>query len=208
MAWFMNYGTGEPPYHYCMFPGCVPARGLPPGVHLRSEEHIKIDAVYFAVRVLKTRAPTMVVIDSSLWDLANWWNRAGRPQATYVNNSAIEWWCHKGYPQMLQWVLDAFPTSTIVYRTIPTIVATNSSHGRSPEAIAQMDACLRSELGGKFHAIDYRQIVQSRLDAGISPTDIFLKMRKDGVHPDFDTAALYANAAMEYVAGMSITPPR
>merc|ERR1711971_209578 len=77
MANLLNFGTGEPPYWSCVHPKCTPRNHMPSAVHVRSEDHIKLDAVAFAARMLGTDSPTLVVVDSSLWDLANWWRGLG-----------------------------------------------------------------------------------------------------------------------------------
>jgi hypothetical protein len=183
IAFFVNQGTGEPPYWKCSRPHCNHKRPLPPYLHEHSEDRIKYDAVEFSQRVFGTKNPTVVLVHTALWDLANQWERAGFPGTTNVDEAYLTRWCQHDMPHMFRWVSDAFASSRIILRTMPTMrrkePIAGAEGGRSPEVFSKMTTCLRN-ISRNRAMIDYRGIVERLMQMGM-PADLLFA--KDGVHP-------------------------
>jgi len=199
-------GTGEPPYW------CPDKRGRCGALikgQLRSETLVREVMPRFAASSNFGHAdPDLVLLDSALWDLAKWWQRRGSPRsrrgAQPVQAAADDMreWCHKDVPEALHWVKDAFPRSTIAFQVPPTIL--EAQYGRSPKALDQMAACIKTELaGGSTVLIDYHKLMDEELTKVAARQDAF--RIKDGhpdpIHPAVQVGLEYIGELLNHVAG-------
>merc|ERR1719293_412420 len=189
MAYALNYGVGEPPYWSTTPIKDCWSSGL---CSHKSEDHIKKDLVAFSDEAFKG-PPTLVLVESSLWDLANWWLRRGKPENSAVPLENITSWCHQGVPEVLGWVRAAFPKSKIAFRTPPTMYA--AEYGRSPEALETMSHCIKEELRGKYDVLDYHAVVDDMLAEGWSRRALF----KDNTHPSKHPALSFLSDVLVYM---------
>eukprot|EP00747_Dinoflagellata_sp_TGD_P123299 gnl/TRDRNA2_/TRDRNA2_173793_c0_seq2.p1 gnl/TRDRNA2_/TRDRNA2_173793_c0~~gnl/TRDRNA2_/TRDRNA2_173793_c0_seq2.p1 ORF type:complete len:379 (-),score=23.00 gnl/TRDRNA2_/TRDRNA2_173793_c0_seq2:114-1250(-) len=192
LATILNYGTGQPPY----WSGSIhaPSLNLTGGAHATSHDHIVYDTTDFAKRIFGiSNPPSVVVVDSSTWDLANWWSRAGRPKAPGVPPEQILHWCHHGVPELLGWVSSAFPQSRIAFRTPPRL--RSDSRGRSTAALDAMTDCIREELFGKFDIIDFHDIVEEMIVNGKPKKTLYA----DALHPSKVSTLGYFNELLNYL---------
>jgi len=186
MAFLLNFGYGEPPYYTKIEANFW---------HDRSEEHIMIDGHEVSVRGLGTSEPSVVVVDSSLWDLSRWWEQKGKPESSDVPDDKLLEWCHEGVPQIINWTARAFPKSAIAFRTPPTMVY--AEFGRTPEAIEKMADCIRKELIGKVDLIDYHALVDSLGDR-------ISGLYTNAAHPSRLINLMYWNTVLNYVRDCSV----
>merc|ERR1719359_54103 len=91
------------------------------------------------------REPTAIVVDASLWDVSNWWQKHGMPPEPYpVPRADIARWCHTDLSQLLSQVETAFPRTKIAFRTPPPVF-TGNSYGQSPDIVNEMVKCIRDD---------------------------------------------------------------
>jgi len=141
--------------------------------------------------------PDLVVVDSSLWDLAVWRTvDGGDPTDAQLNR-----WCNKDLPSFLDKVAKAFPNSRIAYRTAPTVsrVLKHELSKFSRASIEQLYQCVTSKttggkLYGKYEVVDYHALVQKQQDAGRG--DLF---QEDGYHPERWLSELYMQEVLKLV---------
>lgn len=113
------------------------------------------------------KAPDAVIVDSSLWDVANWWQKDGSPQNWPMPDLQIKTWCESTIPAFLMDLQGRLPNSHIALRTIPPVFATRGSEWafarRGPEIVSKMNSCLwnQHQLYGKYPLIDYNAAVHS-----------------------------------------------
>ena len=106
--------------------------------------------------------PTVVVLNSALWDLAGWWLLEGEPKSRAVDAQDMEWWCNIGVLEALGWIKGMFPTSIVAFQVPPTM--NYARGGRSPEILDKMAACVKARLAGTGVAlIDFHQVVDNYL---------------------------------------------
>lgn len=153
--------------------------------------------------------PHVVVVDSSLWDLAVWRQEDGKK----ASSKRVGQWCQHDLPHLLKTVAEKFSSSRIVFRTAPTIgkPLAYGSKGYlekfSKEDIELLYVCITSsmvggKLFGKYEVIDYYAIMQNILVK--FSKDAFLY---DGFHPGQYASDLYVNDVLRLVGVKRPDPP-
>jgi len=160
-------GSGPPPYFGCGFMSwnlCGNHTTAGDLQHATTEDIIDIDAPDVAVRLLETLVPTVVLVESSLWDLARWWMNAGQPPMdTYPTpKHEVGRWCNTEIPQLLERVRRVFPSSKVLFRTPPTALKSPPIIGEMPEALEMMTECIRTQFR-EDEIFDYHQLVDGLL---------------------------------------------
>jgi len=191
---FMHWGAGDPPHHPA-------AREDTAWKSSTNQEHILDDAPLFAEEMLGTRDPDIVVVQSVLWDTMNWGYLGGATEETAWNSATpklVAQWCYKDFPAVMSWVTQAFPNSIVVFRTIPTMQIKNVRLvGRAKEGLEVLNNCLKHHLAFQYGFIDYRQIVDDLISAGVD--GIF---QNDGYHLSAEAGMRYLNAIMNHLVGV------
>jgi len=176
-------------------------------------------------------SPDLVVVDSSLWDLAAWRERVpcegmARPCGTSacsqrcgesactcsgreVSSERVERWCRHDLPGLLELVQGTFPTSRIAFRTAPTV--TDSKLGGffakfTSREVEMLYDCITSSttegrLFGKYEIVDYHAIVKRLADDHVP--DLFAN---DGYHPSWYPSMLYINEVLRRVGASPQDP--
>jgi hypothetical protein len=151
--------------------------------------------------------PHLVVVDSSLWDLAVW----RQEDKTKVSTKRVDQWCQQDLPHLLRSVAERFSGSRIAFRTAPTIGKTTEG-GKgylekfTADDIEMLYACITSsmvggKLFGKYEVIDYHAIMKKLLNRGFP--DAFLY---DGMHPGGYPSDLYINEVLHRIGVMRPNP--
>ena len=65
------------------------------------------------------KPPDATIVDTSIWDLANWWQRAGEPDDWHVPQFLINYWRNVTVPSFLDFVQDVVPHSHVALRSPP-----------------------------------------------------------------------------------------
>lgn len=149
------------------------------------------------------KAPTYVVVDASLWDVANWWQKLGRPAYPYpIPTQIIQHWCTKEVPDLLAHVSNTFGVP-VAYRTPPTIFANPNSMGLSAYTVEEMVHCVEMHkdgwnriYGGKYGLIDFHHFVDRTLQNSGHGASRFYK---DSLHPGPELSLMYINSIMLWV---------
>jgi hypothetical protein len=140
----------------------------------------------------------LVVVETSLWDLAGWWMNTGH-QAT---RERIEQWCDKDLPSLLEAVTKVFNQSRVVFRTAPQVASWSTSTERwTQDNFEAMHRCVERRSAGTGEVfehvgvIDYHEIMDKLIssDAG-RLKDLWLE---DGYHPSGLPERLYLNKIFE-----------
>jgi len=152
--------------------------------------------------------PDLVVVDSSLWDLAVW----RQEDKKQVSRERVRQWCQHDLPGLLELVTEKFPTSRIVFRTAPTMgtLAPGEKGGLEQfdkQEIEFLYDCITSStiegmLFGRYEIIDYHAIMQKLVDRDVPGA--FLG---DGFHPGWYPSALYINEILRRVGAKPTDPP-
>lgn len=205
VAYMLQFGAGEPPYW---------AEFSNTGTGLwntsRSEEHARINAPAFAKRALPT-PPDLVLLSSDLWDLSNWWRRAGKPQdiTWWPAQSKLRDWCVYELPAVLSWVAVAFPNARVVLRTPPTMSSTE--YGRSPALTEVLATCIRERMPALgYTVLDYRAVVDQMLEEG-APVDLLFgisdpETRFMQVHPGTEASLRFMNLVINHAHMLTARP--
>jgi len=158
------------------------------------------------VRMQFGRDPSLIVVDSSLWDVSNWWEKKGRPAAPYpVPTADIHSWCTQYVPELLAHVQTVYPHSGIAFRTAPTVFAANG-YGQQPEIIDAMVQCIATKkdpmnrLYGKYGYIDYHNFVDEVLQHAAGPA--MKTYYKDSLHPGPTLSLMYMNKVLNLARGL------
>lgn len=194
-------GATPPPYfHY--FDSHPLADSMPQDIFRWSLEHIQGT---FGKR------PDAIVVDSSLWDLANWWTATGSPgQHWDVPHAKISNWCHATVPKFLEFLHETSPGTHIAFRS-PAPVQKSGWEGflcRGPEVMDEMYSCLlksvdmvNHQLYGKYSIIDYMKAALAEHKVlGGALKDWF----RDDIHPGRELALAYMAVALAWAKGLSI----
>jgi len=157
-------------------------------------------------RMVGERFPNMVVVDSSLWDLANWASRDGRDEPS---PKRLQQWCDHDLGRLMYQVQRSYNKSRIVFRTAPITAKPHRVEGVeqfSEAAIEFMHQCVKAKsrsgkLFGTFDVIDYHRLVDQ-----LMPKNKSGKMMKDatqwlldGYHPNKEPARLYINEILRLI---------
>jgi hypothetical protein len=146
-----------------------------------------------------TRTPDLVVVESSLWDLASWWQLTGH-QAT---PERLEQWCNKDLPFLLESVTNVFNESRVVFRTAPQVASWSDTIERwTLDNFEALHRCVerRSARTGEVFknvgVIDYHEIMDELMksksdgDTRLQDEDLWLE---DGYHPSALLGRHYLN---------------
>lgn len=210
IAWMFQPGAGDKPYSIDL------QKTFSPEVHDNTKDIAEIDAPEFGRRIFNAE-PHIVVVDSSLRTLTNWWQRHGKPseddpEFKTQTKANIERWCTTEVPQLLRWVQGAFPQSRIVFRTAPTVVTHQT--GQTRENIEMMRSCILNQvhagrLFGSYELLDYHRLMDDLIETkvpnglppvamfsstGAKPTDYFFR---DGRHPNEKAGQMYMEAVLK-----------
>jgi len=146
------------------------------------------------VDVAKTfgRRPTAIVVDSTLWDAASWWQKRGFPLVPFpVPYAEVKQWCQHDLPQFLQHVEASYPSIPIALRTPPQVLG-DGGFGQMSATVDMMAGCIVGKFYGKYTLIDYYALAQPPL----------LSLYDDALHPGAELSLKYANAALAWVRGL------
>lgn len=149
------------------------------------------------------REPVAVVVDASLWDVGNWYNKAGSPPYPYaIPDAFMQQWCTKDLPAFLKHVHNVYPNSHVAFRNAPTIFANPNSYGLSALEVEKMVACLElskdsfGKLFGSFAYIDFHHMVDVTLQTSGSGASAWYK---DSLHPGPQLSLMYINNVLAWV---------
>lgn len=152
------------------------------------------------------RQPTAVIVDASLWDVSNWWQKHGRPTVSYAAPKAeILRWCDRDVPELLGWVQTNFPQSGVAFRTPPTVFNDNT-YGQRTWIIEGMVACIEqhkdplNKLYGQYGFIDFHHFVDQALEHAQGPS--MPAYYKDTLHPGPALSLMYVNRVLNFVGGL------
>jgi len=157
------------------------------------------------------REPTAIVVDSSLWDVSNWWQKASMPIEPYqVPVADIDRWCQTDLPLLLGWIQTNYPRTKIALRT-PSPVLGSNTYGQSSLIVDAMVKCVRetktdfltNKVYGKYNLIDFHKLIQQFL---LHQTATPLSFYKDVLHPGPQLSMVYMNAVLEWVRGFQTDP--
>jgi len=151
-----------------------------------------------AAQIMSTfgKPPDTAVLDSSMWDIANWWQKSGRPQQDWpVPHAEIINWCEVTIPKFLLFAQALLPHTQIVYHSPPPAFATTWKPWtvNIDLIINQMYSCLVSKMNfgllyAKYHFIDFFKIVQAQHHlAGGQMRALY----KDDLHPGTMLSLVY-----------------
>lgn len=163
--------------------------------------------------------PDLVVVDSSLWDLANWQIVDGGGDAAHLDVAKhVQEWCARALPTLMGAVAGAFPRSRVVFRTAPATFAncsskkafSNGSDGHvcwhpGVDLLHEcvMDSLSEGRLLGRYDVIDYYKIM-----ADLWKTFVPKKLyRSDGYHPGSFPAIRYFNEILALLGLDSVPDP-
>ena len=173
---FMNFGVFKEPYWKFAYP-------IPSEFHVDNVEHIRLDAANFS-KLLPDGQPTIVIVQSYLWDLAREWMVRGKlkrywqPEPGFVH----QWFAR--VKKLLAVVKDTFPSSKVMWRTAPP--PKEGEDGRNNRIIHSMNEIMRSYAShAGLEIIDYGSMLQ-----GMSPEKSF------ATHPGIDASLAYMNVLL------------
>jgi hypothetical protein len=216
---FIN-GDGTP-HFYCTFDGFTLIYSFHPGatdppyyagtgagvIHTTTTQTIYDRLAQ--IRQTFGKDPDATIVESSVWDAANWWqNRGEIPSSWPVPHERISGWCHNTIPIFLNFVHNAIPHSHIAFRSPPP--AFNSGWKSWTQQLSQivdeMHMCLCAStntethlLYGKYPFIDYYQVVQSTHKVlGGSLRQWY----RDDIHPGPELGMAEVSAALKWVKGL------
>lgn len=198
LAYSFHPGASGPPY----FPECdkVLKRPCSSGILQRGQ---LIQQSVASVVATFGMAPTAVVVDSSLWDVANWWKQAGNPPEPYIAPpTRLTQWCLYDFPALLHTVQLAAPTSKIAFRTAPRVEFI-AGYGHSMNNIDNLNACFRSAGGGlmSYNMIDYNSMVETILNQqGGSHSTYY----DDAFHPGVILSVVYIDWVLQWAKTLPI----
>jgi len=147
----------------------------------------------FSQLAFGTASPDLVVVETSLWDLAGWWQHTGH-RAT---PERIQQWCDKDMPYLLKTVSAYFPQSRIVFRTAPK-VAPWSTERWTQQNFEAMHDCVLQKSAARVEAfehvgvIDYYDVME-KLIASTGRDQLDSLWKSDGYHPSEMPGRLYLN---------------
>jgi len=145
------------------------------------------------------KAPDLVVVETSLWDLSTWWQLTGH-QAT---PGRLEQWCNKDLPLLLKAVTDAFPETRVVFRTAPT-VAPMTFERWTHDDFQALYKCVERRSAGTGEVfehvgvIDYHDIMDELIVRKSSGENLSLWL-EDGYHPRSLPGRLYLNQIFKLI---------
>jgi len=155
--------------------------------------------------------PDLVVVDSSLWDLATWSSQSGKN----VTHERLVQWGNTDLPKLLDSVSETFYKSRVAFRSAPTVYGTKFQVWKndyvntdvavfSVDDIENMNIELnrhiryhhnKSQLYGKFDVIDYSKIMEDLInERGFRDPTLWLK---DGYHPCVEASKRYFNKILQ-----------
>jgi len=149
--------------------------------------------------------PDLVVVETSLWDLAGWWQITGH-QAT---PERLEQWCDKDLPFLLKAVTDVFSQSRVVFRTAPQVA--RSTKRWTQGNFEAMHQCVERRSAGTGEVlehvgvIDYYDIMDKLiLNKSDGGEDLW---RVDGYHPADLPGRLYLNEIFKLLGVQPLEVP-
>lgn len=162
-----------------------------------TQEILDKHAKQMARSLVKTDDPDLVVVDSSLWDLAVW----RMLDNDEPSDAQVQKWCEHDLPSFLSNVSGVFPKSRIAYRTAPTVarILKHEISKFSRASVEKLYECVTRQttggkLFGKYDLVDYHAIVQAQVDAG--KDNLF---QEDGYHPARWLSELYMQNVLKLV---------
>jgi len=163
LAFSFHPGVSGPPY-FKACDGVLHTACSGPGTTVHSSTLIQQSVA--SVVATFGKAPSSIVVDSSLWDVAAWYLRDGSPPEPYVAPAPhINYWCQASYPALMHAVQTASPTSKLAFRTAPRVEFI-AGFGHSMANIDAMNACLRGSALtslSKYQVIDYNTLIENLL---------------------------------------------
>jgi len=177
------------------------------GARLRNPISDTRELSKLSIDFLGEQFPDLVVVESSLWDLAtraSWGNKN-------VTDERLSQWGRSDLRDLLDRVSKTFYKSRIVFRSAPTVYKTrflvNSITRQysdvavfSPDDIHRMSNELHKhitngKLYGKFEVIDYNKIMDDLIrERGFRDPSLWLK---DGYHPSGEAGKRYFNKILQ-----------
>jgi len=152
--------------------------------------------------------PDATIVESSIWDVANWWQNSGEPEIWPTPHKLIDTWCHSTIPAFLDMVQKANPNGRIAFRT-PSPAFDNDWRGWArviDESTDEMAKCLRKSAGkghllpgGKYPLIDYHLVVES---TGKALRGELRDWYRDDIHPGPELGMAEVSAALKWVKGL------
>jgi len=177
------------------------------GANLHNSLSDKRELSKLSIRFMGHEFPDLVVVDSSLWDLATWSSQSGKN----VTHERLVQWGNTDLPKLLDSVSETFYKSRVVFRNAPTVYDTKfqvwaDSRVNLDVAVFSVDAIdkmnnelkgnmLNGKLYGKFEVIDYSKIMNDLInERGFRDPALWLK---DGYHPCREASKRYFNQILQ-----------
>jgi len=139
--------------------------------------------------------PDVTVMDSSMWDVANWWQKAGKPNDWPVPTAEISNWCEATVPAFLKFMQTLLPQTHIFYRSPPPAFATTWMPWtlRIDQVMVAMHGCLVSKLSGglvygSFAFVDFFKVAQAQ---AVLTGGNLRALYKDELHPGAQLSVAY-----------------
>lgn len=158
------------------------------------------------------KPPDAVIVDSSIWDVANWWQRNGKPQNWPFPHGEIWQWSEVTVPTFLSLVSKLMPHSHIAFRSQPQAFAGHYTSGpwlwtqRINDIVEEMYSNLVKHydhstalLYGKYPLLDYHYVVQSKHKEWGGDLRRFYN---DEIHPGPELSLAYMAVVYKWVQGL------
>ena len=166
VAWALLFGSEPPPYW--KLPGYMVGKSGPtvcPKCTASSHDFIRVNATAFAKRAFQSRAPSVVVIATSNWDLSSWWRAGGTRPRFRPPERRFATWCNHSLPSVLHATQAAFPDSRVAFRTAP--VPYGEEPGRAAPDFERMATCARAAVPRLGHElVDWHADVEAMRQEG------------------------------------------
>jgi hypothetical protein len=153
------------------------------------------------------KPPDATLVDSSLWDVANWWKKDGSPRHWRIPHEEISHWSHDTIPAFMKFIEKVVPGGRVAFRSpapmFPSCVDPWWYACQGDQIVNEMHTSLMKsvnnvtrQLYGKYHFIDYYQIVLAKHKV------LGGKLRNwyaDTIHPGGEFASAYMSTFLDWV---------
>lgn len=153
-------------------------------------------APQFCHDVFGVSQPDLVVVETSLWDLAGWWQNTGGLQAT---PERLQKWCDHDLPHLLEFVTYFFNQSRVIFRTAPQVAPWSTERWTQADFEAMHECVVRRSAGTgevieHVGVLDYHEIVDKLIASASAAKSLAQVLwQDDGYHPAALPGRLYLN---------------
>lgn len=192
---------------YSFHPGATPPpyyAGTGFGV-IEASTHETIESRLQEIKLLFGKRPDATIVESSLWDVANWWQRSGKPEDWPIPHEQIHHWSHETIPSFLAFVQGVNPHGRIAFRSPPTAFDNSWRDWTQhiSDVIDTMCISLRASaqsethlLPGNYPLLDYHKVVERTCKALGGPCRNWYK---DALHPGPELGVAFVDVVLKWV---------